>query len=212
MPLQHIKYLGPNTIIGVWHLTEDESFFYSYIDQLVANRDNLKSISHKKRRTEWLAGRYLSMVLAQQMNLPFKGIWTDEHNKPHLTKRNAHISLSHATPYVVVILDTYKYCGIDIERFKDKLKPLAPKFLNANELESAGDNLVNLTILWGAKEALYKLHGRRSLLFKDHIDIDLGNERAERFQFTGRLDTEDEHEAFDMVACRFDNYVIVYTV
>jgi len=37
MPLQHVKHLGPHTIIGIWHLTEDESFFLPYINQQTAN-------------------------------------------------------------------------------------------------------------------------------------------------------------------------------
>ena len=91
MPLAYIKYQGPHNILGLWHLTEDESFFRPSVDLLVADPKNLESIHHAKRRTEWLAGRYLVMELARRINLRFVGIWTDEHNKPHLIANNAKV-------------------------------------------------------------------------------------------------------------------------
>ena len=163
MPLAYIKYQGPNSILGLWHLTEEESFFLPHVDKLVTDKRNLESIHHAKRRTEWLAGRYLVMELAKTINLRFDGIWTDEFNKPHLISNNANISLSHTPPYVVAILDVKSLCGIDVEGFRPKLIPLSPKFLSSKELDIANNDLEVLAVLWGAKEALYKAYGRREL-------------------------------------------------
>ena len=211
MPLQHVIHLNPHTTIGVWHLKEPESYFTPNLSKIVSETKNLNSISHTKRRTEWLAGRWLVLQLAERMNLPFSGIWTDEFNKPHLVSDNATISLSHATPYVVAIINTKVPCGIDIEQIRSKLKPLAPKFLNEAELAIGEDDLTNLAILWGAKEALYKLHGRKSLIFKENLAIE-EFKFAENFgSFTGLLNIDDEHEKYTMKAGKFDDYVLVYT-
>lgn len=211
MPLQHVIHLNPHAIIGIWHLIEDESFFTPSLSKLVSDTKPLDSITHGKRRTEWLAGRWLVMQLANRMNLPFDGIWTDEYNKPHLVTDVATISLSHATPYVVAILNTKSPCGIDVEQIRKKLNPLAPKFLNENELSTADGDLTKLAILWGAKEALYKLHGRKSLIFKENLAIK-DFRFSEKFSaFTGLLNIDDEHEKYSMKAGKFDNYVLVYT-
>ena len=211
MPLAYIKYQGPDSILGLWHLTEDESFFTPHVDLLVADPMNLESIHHAKRRTEWLAGRYLVMELARRINLRFVGIWTDEYNKPHLIANNAKISLSHTPPYVVAILDVRSLCGIDVEGFRPKLIPLSPKFLNAEELAVAKNDVEILAILWGAKEALYKLHGRKSLIFKDNLlirDFECVNGRS---SFRGIIDLAGEHEEYRMVSWKFGDYVLVHT-
>ena len=211
MPLQHVLYLNPHTIIGVWHLIEEEAFFSAHLNKIVSDTKPLDSITHSKRRIEWLAGRWLVKQLVERLNLPFNGIWTDEYNKPHLTTDIATISLSHATPYVVAILNTKSPCGIDIEKIRKKLRPLAPKFLNESELAIADNDLPKLAVLWGAKEALYKLHGRKSLIFKENLSIEEFKFSENVGTFTGLLNIDDEHEKYTMQAGKFDDYVLVYT-
>lgn len=211
MPLTYIKYQGPSSILGLWHLTEDESFFLPVVDKLVSEKKNLDSIHHTKRRTEWLAGRYLVMELAKTINLRFDGIWTDEFNKPHLILDNANISLSHTPPYVVAILDTKSLCGIDVEGFRPKLIPLSTKFLNPAELEIANNNVEILAVLWGAKEALYKLHGRKSLIFKDNLIIKDFAYSDGRGMFRGVIQLEEDYEEYKMFSWKFGEYVLVYT-
>ena len=211
MPLQHVIHLNPHSIIGVWHLTEEEAFFTRSLQDLVSDTKPLDSISHTKRRTEWLAGRRLVMELVERMYLPFNGIWTDEYNKPHLVTDVATISLSHATPYVVAILNTKSFCGIDVEKIRQKLRPLAPKFLNNNELLMAEDDLTKLAILWGAKEALYKLHGRKSLIFKENLAIEDFSFNNNTGQCNGSINIDNEQEKYSIKAGQFDNYVLVYT-
>lgn len=151
------------------------------------------------------------MQLAKRINLRFDGIWTDEHNKPHLILDNAHISLSHTPPYVVAILDVKSYCGIDVEGFREKLIPLSPKFLNSKELVIADNDLEKLAVLWGAKEALYKLHGRKSLIFKDNLIISDFQYDNGRGKFRGVITLDKEYEEYNMVSWKFGNYVLVYT-
>ncbi len=212
MPLQHIIYPHPHTTIGVWHLTEAETYFTPNLNKIVSGIENLNSITHPKRRTEWLAGRWLVFELASRRNMLFKGIWTDKFNKPHLVADNATISISHAAPYVVAIINTKAPCGIDVEQIRSKLAPLAPKFLNQQELILGGNDLTKLAVLWGAKEALYKLHGRKSLIFKENLAIEeFKSSTATSWTFTGLINIDNEHEKYYMKAGRFNDYVLVYT-
>jgi phosphopantetheinyl transferase len=112
---------------------------------------------------------------------------------------------------VVAIINTKVPCGIDIEQIRSKLKPLAPKFLNEAELAIGADDLTNLAVLWGAKEALYKLHGRKSLIFKENLAIEDFKFSENSGTFTGLLNIDDEHEKYSMKAGKFDDYVLVYT-
>lgn len=212
MPLQHIIHLNPHGIIGVWHLNEPEEFFTPHFHEIVTDRRKFEEITHTKRRTEWLAGRWLVRILVERMHLKFSGIWTDEYNKPHLTADNATISISHAEPYVVAILNTTKFCGIDIEKRRDKLIPLSKKFLDIDELEMANNDLTNLAILWGAKEALYKLHGKKSLIFKENLKIENLDFSGGEESFIGRINIDGEQEVYNMRAGKFDDYVLVHTL
>ena len=62
MPLQHVIHLNPHTIIGVWHLEESEAYFTPNLSKMVSEVKNLNSISHTKRRTEWLAVHNLKIL------------------------------------------------------------------------------------------------------------------------------------------------------
>ena len=58
-----------------------------------------------------------------------------------------------------------------MEKIDIKLSRVASKFLSKEEFENAADNVKLLCIYWCSKEALYKLHGRKKVSFKDDILI-----------------------------------------
>jgi hypothetical protein len=65
--------------------------------------------------------------------------------------------------------------GIDIESNHNKANLVANKFLSENEQEMIHDFsdelMINNTMAWTIKEALYKLDGRGGLRFKEQINI-----------------------------------------
>ncbi|MBQ0741343.1 4'-phosphopantetheinyl transferase superfamily protein, partial [Aquimarina celericrescens] len=78
-----------------------------------------------------------------------------------------HISITHSFEFTGVIVSDKKV-GIDIEKQREKIKLIAPKFTPIEEYKALGDGedlIRKLTIVWGAKESLYKLYGKRGLLF-----------------------------------------------
>ena len=67
------------------------------------------------------------------------------------------ISVSHCCDEAVVaVADSDTPIGVDIETSREQLRRVALKFLNDDELTSAGDSLHNLLRAWTAKEAVYK--------------------------------------------------------
>ncbi|WP_127846767.1 4'-phosphopantetheinyl transferase family protein [Psychroflexus aestuariivivens] len=96
----------------------------------------------------------------------------DEKGKPHLND-GKYISITHSFEFTAVIVSN-KRVGIDIEKQREKIKKIAPKFTPIEEYKALGngeDLIRKLTIVWGAKESLYKLYGKRGLLFLHDIFV-----------------------------------------
>lgn len=147
----------------------------------------------------------------EQHNFPFSGTWTDEYDKPHLLKSQGYITISHAKPYVAAMVNLNSPCGIDVERYREKLSYLAPKFLTEKEQALAGGNLRNLAILWSAKEALYKLYGKRSLIFRENLHISDINFNENLGAFQGKIETKEARMKVTMFFRAQEEHVLVYT-
>lgn len=166
MPLTKIESLGQLRSWGLWQIDESEpdlSFlsFESCPDEVI----------HPQKRLEWLAGRALIKTLVEKCGLTYEGLRKDEYGKPFLKTHPHSISLSHSFPFVAAQLDASHSVGIDVEQVKEKLRQVGPRVLSPGEIADAGNDLTKLCIYWCAKEALYKIHGRRNLLFSDHLQI-----------------------------------------
>jgi 4'-phosphopantetheinyl transferase EntD len=166
MPLSKIETMGSQSAWGLWFISEEEPDL-SYVSYESCPDD----IIHPQKRLEYLAGRALIKTLVESIQVTYEGLRKDEFGKPFL-KVHAHaISLSHSYPYVAAQIDRDQPVGIDVEQVKEKLRQVGPRILSPKEVENAGDSLVKLCIYWCAKEALYKIHGKRNLLFSDHLKI-----------------------------------------
>ncbi len=166
MPLSKIETLGKGQAWGLWNIDEPEPDL-SYLSFETCPDD----IIHPQKRLEWLGGRALIRTLVEHINLPYEGVRKDEFGKPFL-KTHAHsISLSHSYPIVAAQIDVLQPVGIDVEQAKEKLRQVGPRVLAPEELDDAQGDLIKLCIYWCAKEALYKIYGRRNVLFSDHLRI-----------------------------------------
>lgn len=206
------KIVDQNYTLVVWHLTESEDLFLPFKKHFSASPEKLDEIHVAQRRIEWLCSRYLGWTLVKEIEGKCDGIWSDEHNKPHVKNSGLQISISHAKPYVTVLIHKTKSCGADIEEKKKKLIKLAPKFLSTNELHQANANLDALAIAWGAKEAVYKMYGRKQLIFKENIflhGLDKINEEGELFSI---LKVENKESEITLKYEQFENHIMVYTV
>lgn len=205
MPL--IDLNGVNTgKIALWHITEDESFL---ADQLKPVSCPGEIISPQKR-VEWLSGRLLIRYLTDAMGLTYQGIVKDRFGKPFLKNLDHHISLSHSYPYVAAQIHPSHSVGIDIEQPKEKLLRVAPRILNAVELENAGSDITKHCIYWSAKEALYKIYGKRGLLFTNNLSIE-PFDLEETGYLKGCIKTEDNSMLAELQYIVHKDYVLVYS-
>lgn len=212
MAFNVIKYFSPNTVVGVWKLIEPESFFRDYVDQICLDPEQVDSIAHDHRRKEWLAGRFMIAQLAQLLDIEFDNIYTDDYGKPHLNGSDAQVSISHADSYVVAMINRDGPCGIDVEGLRPKLQKLAPKFLSSPELLMAQNDVRKLAIMWGAKEALYKLHGRKQLIFKENLAIESIDFDGGKGDFKAKIIENGQVVHVSMRFFNADDHVLVITL
>ena len=120
-----------------------------------------------KRDNERLtARRILNHMLEKESSVEY-----DEHGKPHVN--GCHISIAHTGEYVGVIMSEQRIVGMDLERIRQKnIVELAAKFMNMDELSqlySSNAPREYFYAVWGAKEVLFKIHGRKGLLFTKNL-------------------------------------------
>ena len=99
-------------------------------------------------------------------------LYYNENGKPHLTD-GKHISITHSFTFSAIIISDVEV-GIDIEKNREKIKIIEHKFVNFERwfISKDDDYIEQLTVIWGAKESLYKIYPHGGLTFKNDIDIE----------------------------------------
>lgn len=147
--------------IGIWQIDGTE------YDQLADKPDELKKLYVKHPRTHFQ--RIASRLLLAEMVGEFPVLEKDQHGKPLLPNLPWDISISHTEGYAVIMLGKGKI-GVDVQHFKPNVIKVRDRFLDDRELELAQD-IETTTLLWAAKEAVYKYNAKPGLDFKDPITI-----------------------------------------
>jgi phosphopantetheinyl transferase (holo-ACP synthase) len=150
--------------LGVWRVEEDEATLKELVGGTLF--PGLDKISNPKRRLEWLAARSMIKQFGHNGLVLYH-----PSRRPFLANSRSHLSISHSYPYVAVILSHNFLVGVDIESYKRSFTPVAHKYLSNQEKLwiNPADNK-KLSLIWSAKEALYKLPGMEGLSGAD-MDI-----------------------------------------
>lgn len=210
MPIFLKKELPLIGEIGLWKISEEESYFLDRLALLDHEKKYLKSLKGK-RRLEHLASRYLLHLMSGR---EVRGACLkDEFGKPYLEDSEYHISFSHSNEMVAVI-GSPNNVGIDIQKYVDKIDRIKHKFLSEKELQYLhGEHIKEkLHILWGAKESLYKAYGRKKVEFKEHLAIEEFQWDGFSSNFTGTIYINDHQTEHDLFAMEVDDYMLVYSV
>lgn len=170
MPLVHSEKIEETSTLLLWKLTETETELYESLGTSY-NLEDLETISHPQKKREWLASRLLLKILADKFGISYEGTHKDEHGKAFLVNNASHISITHSLDYVAAVINPHAPVGIDMEKTSTKLERTARKFLSTPEFEHAKEHLPTLCIYWCAKEAIYKLYGKKKISFRESILI-----------------------------------------
>ncbi len=181
MPVFFQQQINENTRIGIWKIEESEEYFRGNVP---LHRD----VTHPLKRVQHLAGRFLLQFLCP--DFPYELIRIADTRKPFLPNEAFHFSISHCGDYAAAIVSRENRVGIDIEKPVEKILGLRDKFLSVKEKEIfntqfsipgvQGDDshIVSSTLLWSAKEAVFKWYGDGEVDFREHIHLEQMNELA----------------------------------
>jgi phosphopantetheinyl transferase len=167
MPLIHKREIDSNAYFGIWEVTETENELLDLYPADETEISLLNSFTHSFRKKQFLASRLLLHTL-----FPTGKITYDANGKPWLNQPEIFISLSHSASFIAILIDKV-HCGIDIEVIRPKIEKIVPKFLSEKEIEeSKGENLTErLHIYWCAKEAMYKVYGKKNVSLRTDIFV-----------------------------------------
>ncbi|GAB3040614.1 4'-phosphopantetheinyl transferase family protein [Spirosoma pulveris] len=179
-------------------ISEDEPVLRAQVRLTVSEQEDLARISHPAQRIEWLACRVTIRQLVEEQGMDYGGLYKDEYGKPHLIDSPWHISLSHTNGWAAAVLHRSRPVGIDIEPIREQFRRVVPRVLSESELQHAAGDPNRLAVYWCAKEALYKLYGKRQLTFREHLLIEPFADDFE--QLVGHVRLPD-HQAQLIIRC-----------
>ncbi|TXF87066.1 4'-phosphopantetheinyl transferase superfamily protein [Neolewinella aurantiaca] len=205
--LLHEDFHAPGEY-GLWHITETEEWLRNNVELSEAETVAIGQIKGEGRRREFLAARILLHHMSGRAR---RGeLFKDESGKPHLRDSLFHVSISHTTDYAAAIAHPNP-CGVDVQRIVPRIRRLANKFVGAGEkLQLIPEfELLQLHLIWSAKEAMYKAFGRRKIDFKQHLFVDFGAFNANTTTGTAFLKKGKAEMLFDLEFRIYDNFVLV---
>ncbi len=210
MPLYLKKDLR-HARLGIWEITENTGELYEMASLSPQEEAFYSRLGTEVRRKHWLSYRLLLPKLLPAHAV--SGISYDKYGKPSLDNGAGHISVAHSGKFATLIISERFPTGIDIEHMQHKILNLAHKFLTDREQEYRFATAVreSLYVIWGAKEALYKLHGETGLQFSKHLEIEpftyTGNGKVK-----GHLHIGETHRIMELFYETIEDYLLVYTV
>jgi len=206
MPLFQKIPVDSNSFLLVWKITESFNDLFQAVslkDTSLARLEGMKSESHQKG---FLAVR----MLLQEAGYTDFDLYYDEFGKPNM-KDGRNISISHSYDFSVIMLSD-KNVGIDLELRRDLIKKIARKFAEEPfvfECEAdSSDYVSKLTVIWGVKEAVFKVRNEIGISFKDHIFVQPFE--MNQFKTTALLDFMYTKQDFEVHFTEIENYTLVW--
>jgi len=169
MPLFQTIQCNATTKILVWEITESYEELVSQVilkEKTQLRLDKMKSQMHQRA--------FLSVrMLIQEMGFTDKDLHYDEFGKPYFDCHN-YISITHSYHFAAIIISN-ETVGIDMELQREKIIRIADKFVDSEfdylDQSNIEQYVKKLTVIWGAKEAIFKIRNEKGISFKDHIKV-----------------------------------------
>ncbi len=169
MPIYKTITVSPGTSVYMWKVTEPEHELSRGIELTSHCQNRMDGMKSEAHRRAFLSIRHL-MAKAGYVD---SDLYYDDWGKPHLKDGN-HISITHSHNFTGIIVSETDEVGIDIEMQRDKILRIAHKFTPIQEYRTLANTdaiIRKLTMVWGAKESLYKIYAQKGLSFLRHIDV-----------------------------------------
>lgn len=124
-------------------------------------------INNNNRKREWLSVRYWIKELVGQCQIKYS-----ESGKPYIDDSLKNISISHSGEKIAFIISNTNFVSIDIEKYNGRALKVRDKFVREDEVlmnSQTWDQTKYYTLIWSAKEVLFKYLDKRNVDFKDNF-------------------------------------------
>jgi len=169
MPLFETIQFNETTKILIWHITESFEELLSKVVLKEKTQQRLNGMKSQMHQRAFLSVR----MLIQEMGFTDHEMHYDEFGKPYFNCHN-HISITHSHDFAAIIISD-ETVGIDMELQREKILRIADKFVDTEtsylNTQNKVDYIKELTVIWGAKEAIFKIRNEKGISFKDHIRV-----------------------------------------
>jgi 4'-phosphopantetheinyl transferase len=204
MPLHSIINHDATTTIYTWKISETFDALFSEITLNENSQARLQSMKSEMHLRGFLSVRKLLL----EAGYSDFDLFYDASGKPNLVDEKR-ISISHSHEYATLIISD-KTVGVDLEIQKEKILKIAPKFMDSCHLEnlSQDDQIKKATIVWGIKEAVFKIKNQKGISFPDHIfesEFNLNDKKTK-----AQLRLKNEITNFEIHFKEIENYILVY--
>lgn len=208
MPLYKTITVSKGITVYIWEITESEEELSRGViltGHCQQRMDGMKSSLHRRG---FLSIRHL-MSAAGYVD---HDLYYDPWGKPHL-KDDRYISITHSHQFTGIIVSDTKDVGIDIELQREKILRIANKFTPLEEYKTIAntDALIRkLTIVWGAKESLFKIYAKQGLSFLHHVEVH--DFRLDATETTAEILFHGDYSTYRIHFFEFEGYTCVYAI
>ncbi|NER14557.1 4'-phosphopantetheinyl transferase superfamily protein [Leptobacterium flavescens] len=166
MPLYKSITDHPATKVLIWKIEESEEALQKGIQLTSHCQNRLDSMKSEIHRRGFLSVRQL----LREAGYTPSDLYYDTEGRPHL-RDGKKISITHSFIFSAIIVSD-SIIGIDIEKQREKIKNIAHKFVDYEMSYLRNGEMVRmLTVIWCAKESLYKAYATNGVSFKNNIKV-----------------------------------------
>ena len=208
MPLYKTIHISSDVVLHIWKVSESEAQLRQNINLTGPNEERVSNMKSGMHRRGFLSIRHLMLLEGYED----KDLYYDDMGKPHLYN-GRHISITHSFEFTGIIVSRKEKVGIDIEKQRDKIMRIAHKFTTFNTDPGSGSIekiIKNLTLLWGAKESIYKISSIQGLSFLQHIYIE--PEFGDKEWFNGLVNYGEQQNRYKISHMEFEGFTCVYAI
>ncbi|WKK66130.1 4'-phosphopantetheinyl transferase superfamily protein [Lutimonas zeaxanthinifaciens] len=166
MPIYKIINSEGGTAIHVWKIEESLAQLKEGLELTENSINRMNGMKSELHQKGFLSVRNLLVHAGyEDVNLRY-----NEYGKP-LLNNGKHISITHSFEFAAILISD-REAGVDIEKNREKIVNIQHRFVNTEVDSLSDEDLVKqLTVIWGAKESMYKTYPYGGLSFHDHIGI-----------------------------------------
>lgn len=207
MPLYKTITVNETTKVLIWKIVESFESLSEGIMLTPHCRERVDGMKSDLHQRGFMSVRHLLAV----MGYTDFDLYYDELGKPHL-KDGKKISITHSYTFSAIIISNQEV-GIDIEMQRPKILKIAQKFTPIEEYRTlANDDALirKLTMVWGAKESIYKSFSEPGVSFLRNIyveDFDM-----EAMETTAQVSFKGKGEKYLIWFQEFEGFTGAYAV